>query len=289
MTLRHVAEYLLGPNVGWRELILAGLDIALVATLCFRVLLLIRGTRAVRVLAGLFLLGLGYVGAEWAGLTTFEWILGHFLSYSILFGVIVLFQDDIRRGLAQLGQGGVLAALTRHEQAARVSLVEALVRAAQEMARCRHGALVVLERAAELSEVVDTGVKLDAAVASELLLAVFHPGGPLHDGAAIIRGGRLVAAGCVLPLTHAQTGRDLGTRHRAAVGLTEEVDALVVVVSEERGEISVAVDGALHRHLDEQALRETLQKLLANRGVLSSPPSEPEPESAPAEPAGKVG
>src|SRR5918911_3410138 len=263
-------QYLLGPGTTWRDVLLAMVDIAVVGFLVYRVLLLIRGTRAVHVLVGLFLIGLGYLASQWANLVTLNWLLGHFLSYSFIFGVIVLFQADIRRGLAQLGRGRFVSDLATDERAAQAGLAEAVARACADLSRRRHGALVVLERTADLGDVVDTGVNIDGACTPELLLALFHPGGALHDGAVVIQRGRVAAASCLLPLTATPTARDLGTRHRAALGLAEEVDAAVIVVSEERGEISLAVDGALHRSLDEAALRQLLARLLSRaepRGV----------------------
>lgn len=257
-----IIQYLLGPGTTWREVLLAGADIAVVGFLVYRVLLLIRGTRAIQVLLGLFVLGLGYLASQWANLVTLNWLLGHFLTYSFIFGVIVLFQADIRRGLAQLGRGQFLADLVGDPRAAQAGMAEAVARAAGELSRKRHGALIVLERTGELTDVLESGVKLDALCTPELLLALFQPGGALHDGAAVIQRGRVAAASCLLPLTTTATGRDVGTRHRAALGLAEEVDAAVVVVSEERGEISLAIAGALHRGLDEAALRQLLASLM---------------------------
>jgi diadenylate cyclase len=256
-------QYLLGPGTTWREVLAAFLDVAVVSFLVYRVLLLIRGTRAIHVLVGLFLLGIGYLGSQWANLITLNWLLGHFLTYSFIFGVIVLFQADIRRGLAQLGRGRFLSDLAGDDGAAHAGLADAVARAAADLSRRRHGALIVLERTADLGDVIESGVRIDAACAPELLLAVFQPGGALHDGAVVIQHGRVAAASCLLPLTSTPTARDLGTRHRAALGLAEEVDAAVVIVSEERGEISLAVDGALHRGLDDAALRQLLARLLA--------------------------
>jgi len=256
-------QYLLGPGTTWREVLLAFVDVAVVGYLIYRVLLLIRGTRAIHVLVGLFLLGIGYLASQWANLITLNWLLGHFLTYSFIFGVIVLFQADIRRGLAQLGRGQFLTEIASEDRVAQAAMVEPIARAAAELSRRRHGALVVVERSGDLGDVADTGVKLDALCTKELLLSVFQPGGALHDGAVIVQGGRIAAASCLLPLTAAPTGRDVGTRHRAALGLTEEIDAAVVVVSEERGEVSLAVDGSLHRGLDEAALRGLLSRILA--------------------------
>src|SRR5919198_92207 len=169
-------QYLLGPGTTWREVLAAFLDVAVVAFLVYRVLLLIRGTRAIHVLVGLFLLGVGYLASQWANLVTLNWLLGHFLTYSFIFGVIVLFQSDIRRGLAQLGRGRIVAELIGDDRAAQAGLAEAIARAAGELSRRRHGALVVLERTADLADVVDTGVKIDAACTPELLLSLFQPG-----------------------------------------------------------------------------------------------------------------
>jgi len=251
--------YLLGPDATLADALLAAVDVAVVAYLCYRVLLLIQGTRAVAILSGLLLVGVAYLGAEWAGLLTLSWILGHFLSYSFIFGVIVLFLPDIRRALAELGRSSrSLTAFVHGGRDARLEAVDAVVRAAVDLARRRVGALMVLERTATLTDLADSGLRLDAAVTPELLVCLFQPSGPIHDGAVIVQGNRLTAAGCLLPLTTAAAAAELGTRHRAALGLAEEVDAAVVVVSEERGEISVALDGVLHRHLDESRLRSLL-------------------------------
>jgi diadenylate cyclase len=285
--LPHPIDYLLGPDTSIGDVFLAVLDVAVVAYLVYRVLRVIRGTRAVAVLAGLLLVGLAYLGAQAAGLETLTWLLGHFLSYSFIFGVIVLFQADIRRGLAQLGRSSrLLAVLARDDRAAQVGAVDAVVKGAVQLARRRHGALIVLERSADLSDVMDSGLRLDAVLSPELLLSLFLPQGPIHDGAAVVQGARVAAAGCLLPLSSAAAPSELGTRHRAALGLVEEVDAAVVVVSEERGEISLALDGALHRGLDEKALRALLHSLFVahgrpGAGGRSGPPARPAPTPAP--------
>lgn len=273
-------DYLLGPGTRLRDLGLAVVDAGVVSYLFYRVLLLIRGTKALNVLVGLSVLGVAYLGSQLAGLVTLNWLLGHFLTYTFIFGVIVLFQSDIRRGLAHLGRRGLLAWLQPVDRAAQVGAVEAVVRAAADFSRRRVGALLVLERLADLYDVMDTGVRLDAALSPELLGSIFHSGGPLHDGAVVVQRGRIVAARCLLPLTQHDAAPELGTRHRAALGLAEEVDAVVVVVSEERGEISLAVDGALHRRLDEDGLREKLLELLVEGGgkVRRAPAAAPAPE-----------
>jgi diadenylate cyclase len=264
--LPNALTYLLGPDATLRDALLAAVDVAVVGFLIYRVLRLIRGTRATAILVGLGVLGVVYLGADRAGLYTLSWLLGHFLSYSFIFGVIVLFQSDLRRVLADLGRGShLLAALTRDDRATQVGVVDAVVKAAVELARRKVGALVVMQRSADLADVAGNGLRLDAAVTPELLLAIFHTGSPIHDGAVVVQGSRVAAAGCLLPLSTEPAAQELGTRHRAALGLAEEVDAAVVVVSEERGEISLALDGALHRRLDETALRALL------RGVIVPP------------------
>jgi diadenylate cyclase len=262
VTVPSILRYLLGPDSTWRDVAGAVLDGAVVAFVVYRVLLLIRGTRAINVLVGLFLLGIAYLGSQWANLVTLNWLLGHFLSYSFLFGVIVLFQADIRRGLAHLGRSSFLRLLAPDERREQAGVVEAVARAAGQLAQHRRGALIVVERTADLGDLAEGGVRVDAEVSAELLVALFEPGGPLHDGAVVIRRGRIVAARCLLPLAATPELRDVGTRHRAALGLAEEVDAAVVVVSEERGEISLAVDASLHRGVDPGALREHLARVL---------------------------
>ncbi|HET6439301.1 MAG TPA: diadenylate cyclase CdaA [Anaeromyxobacter sp.] len=257
----RVVQYVLGPDATWTDLGRSIVDVTLLGYLFYRVLLLIRGTRAIRVLAGLFLLSIAYLVSQWANLVTLNWFLGSFVSYSFIFGMIVLFQTDIRRGLAHLGRGGgLLARLAGEERRAQSGTIETVARAAAELSRLRRGALLVLERLGNLDELVETGVQLDAVLSAEILLAIFESGGALHDGAVVVHRGRVVAASCLLPLTTTPTARELGTRHRAALGLAEEVDAVVVVVSEERGEISLAVDGELRRGLDEDALRQLLAR-----------------------------
>lgn len=258
MPLESLAA-LFTPEGPWSATIAAA-DVALVSYLIYRVLLLIKGTNAVPMLAGLGMITGLFFASKWLGLTTFHWVLGQFLSYSLIFGVIVIFQADIRRGLARLGSGWHLL----HDRAGEASRIEEVVSAAEKLAARREGALIVLARSAELTEIASTGVRLDAEVSEELLLAIFMHGAPMHDGAALISGGRIAAARCVLPLTsRTDVGKDLGTRHRSAIGLSEEVDAVVVVVSEERGSISLALDGQIHRDLDREVIRKYLLRLFA--------------------------
>jgi len=252
-------SHLVGIGGGW-YLVWAAVDVLLVSYVIYRVLLLIKGTTAVPMLVGLGMITIAFFASKWLGLTTFHWLVSQFLSYSLIFGIIVLFQADIRRGLARLGQGWSLA--SDREEALRV---EEIVQATMKLAKLRYGALIVVERSAELNELIGAGVRLDAEISEELLLSLFKPGTALHDGAVVVAKGRIAAAKCVLPLSsNPIVGHDLGTRHRSALGLTEEVDAVVIVVSEERGRISLAVGGKLHRDIDPDVLRKFLLKLNAS-------------------------
>lgn len=245
------------------------IDIAVVAVGVYWLLKLIRGTRAVQILVGLLALIAMSVFSQLFQLTTLMWIFDHFLSSAVLI-IIVLFQADIRRMLARVGRGVSRSAARRQE----TQTLEEVARAAQTLAQKRVGALIVLERDTQLDDQVEGGVALDAAVSKDLLVSLFLPYSPLHDGAALIQGGRVSRAGCILPLSGRQDlPEGLGTRHRAAVGLTEENDAVVVVVSEETSDVSVVSGGQLVRNLDSDRLRTTLLEKLAAR--------RPEPGGAP--------
>jgi uncharacterized protein (TIGR00159 family) len=234
-------------------------DIALVTLGVYWLLILIRGTRAVQILVGLLLLiGTSLVSQAFE-LTTVEWILDNFLSSAVLI-IIVLFQSDIRRALARVGRG-VFPSVARQEE---TQLAEEVARSAQALAQKRLGALFVLERETHLSDLIEAGTEIDAAVKRDLLISIFLPQSPLHDGAVVLQGGRIAQAGCILPLTlREDLPEGVGTRHRAAVGITEESDAVVVVVSEETQALSIVVAGVMVRSLDGARLREVLRDVLA--------------------------
>ncbi len=235
------------------------IDIALVTLGVYWLLILIRGTRAVQILVGLLLLiGTSLVSQAFE-LTTVEWILDNFLSSAVLI-IIVLFQADIRRALARVGRG-VFPSVAKQEE---TQLAEEVARAAQSLAQKRVGALFVLERETHLSDLIEAGTAIDAAVKRDLLVSLFMPQSPLHDGAVVIQGGRIAQAGCILPLTlREDLPEGVGTRHRAAVGITEESDAVVIVVSEETQALSIVVGGVMARSLDGAGLREVLRDVLA--------------------------
>jgi diadenylate cyclase len=237
-------------------------DIALVYYIIYRLLLIIKGTRAFQMLAGLGLIVLVLIASRALEFYTLDWLIHSFWSQIVL-AIVVLFQPEIRRALAQVGERHLFRSLSPVEES---KFIEETVKAAVSMANKRIGALIVLERDTDLSTIVEMGTELDAKVTKEILVSIFLPYSPIHDGAAIIRSGRIIAAGCFLPLTlSSNLSKSLGTRHRAAVGLTEESDAVVVVVSEETGEISVVTGGTIAHNTDAPALRKTLSDIFVKK------------------------
>jgi diadenylate cyclase len=237
-------------------------DIALVYYLFYRLLLIIKGTRAFQMLIGIGLIVLVLIASQFFEFYTLDWLIHSFWSQIVL-AVVILFQPEIRRTLARVGERHMFRSLSAVEGS---KFIEETVKAVVNMANKRIGALIVLERDSDLTTIVEMGIELDAKVTKEILISIFLPYSPIHDGAAIIRSGRLIAAGCFLPLTlSSNISKSLGTRHRAAVGLTEESDAVVVVVSEETGEISLVVNGAIENNADAPALRKSLSDMFVRK------------------------
>jgi len=240
----------------------AVLDILIVSILIYQVLILIRGTRAVQMALGVGVLVIFFYLARWFRLETVQWILTNLLPY-IGFGLIVLFSAEIRRALANIGKNPLLRRLS---QSPFLEICDDIVLAATTLASQRIGALIVIEREIGLKNYIDSGIRVDAALSYDLLVAIFAPGAPLHDGAVIIQKDRISAAACFLPLTvNPILSKELGTRHRAAIGVTEESDAVVVVVSEESGIISLVRSGHIERTLDGDALRDRLEGIFEGR------------------------
>lgn len=236
-------------QVTWRDI----LDVVLVGYIFFRLILLIKGTRAVSVVYGLLLVVIAYFAAGQFGLYTLNWLLGNFLG-SIFLVVIILFRRDIRKALAAMGATTIFK-----KDAVRSEVLDELILALVQMAKTRTGALIVIERNIPLSDVVSGGIELDALFSKDLLLTIFHLDTPLHDGAVIIRDNKVHAAACILPLAVGlKHEASLGTRHRAAIGVTEETDAVALIVSEERGSISLAVGGRITSGLNEVRLQKVL-------------------------------
>ncbi|MBX6352422.1 MAG: TIGR00159 family protein [Thermoflavifilum sp.] len=246
--------------------VLDAVDILIVAFVVYRGLLLIRGTRAVQLLKGVVVILVATMVSSMLHLQALNWLLNKIITIG-LFAIPVVFQPELRRALEQLGRGGFFSlSFGTSDAPDMLQVVAEVVKAAQVLAKNRIGALIVLERTTGLSEYIETGTAIEGLVSAELLIHTFIPGTPLHDGAVIIRGAHIVAAGCFLPLTDdTRLDKQLGTRHRAGIGVTEQSDAVAVIVSEETGQISVAVDGALRRNLGEHALRETLEHLMVRK------------------------
>lgn len=233
-------------------------DILLVTAGIYWLLLLIRGTRAIQILVGLLVLIALSLASELFQLAGLGLILENFLGSAVLI-IVILFQNDIRRALARVGRGFFPSFSVEQE----LQVVEEIVRTAGALSQRRHGALIVLERESNLGDLIEAGTSVDATLSKDLLTSIFQPSSPLHDGAVVIQEGRVSSAGCILPLTlRTDLPEGLGTRHRAAVGITEETDALVVVVSEETGKIAVVLGGDMLTGLDAPKLRVVLRDVL---------------------------
>ena len=255
----YLTSLLRRPPVGWWDL----LDIAIVSILIYEFLKLIRGTRAVQMAVGSLLNIMLFYLSRLAPLQTLNWMIRNMLVY-VVFAAIVIFQSDIRRALAHFGQAPFFRYFNRQESAGET--IEEIVVATTMLSAQKTGAIVAIEREIGLRNYIESGIPLDAELTYDLLVTIFQPGSPLHDGAVVIQEDRVAAAACFLPLTvNPRVGRELGTRHRAAIGLTEENDAVAVVVSEETGQISLALDGRIERGLTAERLRERLRSLIMLR------------------------
>jgi diadenylate cyclase len=245
------------------------LDIVLVAILIYQFLSLVRGTRAAPMLVGVATLGLAFYFARLGELRTLNWLLSTLLPY-VVFALIVVFQSEIRHALANLGSR---ISLMRSSSSV-VDVYDDIVLAANLFSQNQTGALIVIEREIGLRTYIESGVALDARLSYDLLATIFRPSAPLHDGAVIVQRDRIAAAACFLPLSmNPVLSTQLGTRHRAAIGITEETDAVAVIISEETGIISVAVAGSVERELTLERLRERLSHLLRRYAPAPSLPS----------------
>jgi diadenylate cyclase len=252
-------SFLRRPPIGWWDIA----DILVVSILIYEVLKLIRGTRAVQMaLGGCVLVGLFY-GSRWGHLETVNWLVRNLIGY-VVFAVIVLFQSDIRRALAHFGRAPFFRYLAKTESAEES--IEELVMAASLLSSQRIGAIIAIQREVGLRNYIEGGIRLDAILTYDLLQSIFLPSSPLHDGAVIVQDNRVASAACFLPLTvNPKLSKELGSRHRAAIGLTEENDSVAIVVSEETGSVSIVVDGQIERGLDRDQLRARLRSLILQR------------------------
>lgn len=247
------------PPIGWWDFA----DILVVSFLIYEVLKLIRGTRAVQMALGSGVLIALLYASRWGHLETVNWLIRNLFGY-LVFAVIVLFQSDIRRALAHFGRAPFFRYFAKPEAAEES--IEELVVAANTLAGRKIGAIIALERQIGLRNYIEGGIPLDAVLTYDLLISIFQPSSPLHDGAVIVQADRIAAAACFLPLTvNPKLSKELGSRHRAAIGLTEENDSIAIVVSEETGRIALVADGQIERGLATDALRTRLHALLVHR------------------------
>jgi diadenylate cyclase len=242
----------------WQDLV----DVILMSIIVYRLLLLIKGTKAAHMLIGLGVLLVASLLSAYFEIYTVDWMIQSFWA-QIVIAIIILFQPEIRRALAQMGETQLFRTLTSAEE---LKSLEEIVRATIALANRNIGAIIAIERDTSLRDFVEIGTPLDAKVSREVLLSVFHPTSPIHDGAVVIKGNRILAAGCFLPITmSSDISKALGTRHRAALGLSEETDAVVLIVSEETGTVSMALNGKLETHLDMGALRDILTDMFTSK------------------------
>ena len=246
----------LAPKL-WPDLV----EILVVAFVIYRLLLFLVGTRAIQILVGLVILSLTYFVAVFAKFTMISYLLGVVFTYGT-FAAVVVFQPELRNALARLGQSRLMRSFARGD---RQSVAEEIAEAMDRLARAGTGAIIAVEGDIGLEEFISSGVPMDAKVSADLVTTIFTPYSPLHDGAVLVRGDRIIGAGCVLPLTQFKVqDKSLGTRHRAALGLSEETDATVLVVSEETSSISIASHGLLHRHLTPDQVRDLLSGAMSH-------------------------
>ena len=238
-------------------------DILVVSALIYAVLLLLKGTRGVQMAIGSLLLVALFYASRWSRLDTVNWLVRNVLGY-LVFGIIVLFQSDIRRALAHLGRAPFFRYFT--DESSADDAIEELVIAAGMLAAQRIGAIIAIERLIGLRSYIEGGIALDAVLTYDLIISIFQPSSPLHDGAVIVQNDRVAAAACFLPLTvNPKLAKELGSRHRAAIGITEENDSVAIVVSEEAGAISIVVDGQIERGLGPGELRTRLRTLILGK------------------------
>lgn len=247
------------PTLTWWDV----LDIAIVSVAIYELLKAVRGTRAVQMAVGSAFLVLMFYLSRWGNLKTVDWLIQNLFGY-IVFAAIVLFQADIRRALAHFGRAPFFRYFLTPEGAEET--IEELMVGATQLSAQRIGAIIVIERQIGLRNYIEAGLPLDALLTGDLLVSIFQPKSPLHDGAVIVQNDRVAAAACFLPLTvNPQLARQLGTRHRAAIGLSEENDSVAIIVSEETGRISVAFDGKIEGPFNGEQLKKRLRSLLTDR------------------------
>ena len=274
MLIHQIGDFLRATEFSWLDIV----DILIVAVIIYQLLQFIRGTHAVQMALGGLVLVTLYWTSKWADLETVNWLLRTFMPY-VVFGIIVVFQSEIRKVLAHLGKAPFPGAFSARKTE---ELIDEMILASTKLASQRTGAIMVLEREMGLRSYIETGIALDAVLTYDLLISIFNPGTPLHDGAVIVQGNRVAAAACFLPLTvNSELSRTLGSRHRAAIGVTEDTDAVAIVVSEETGIISLVSGGRIRRELDGPSLKQALlEALVVEETAEAAAGTAPEAEAA---------
>lgn len=240
-------------DLTWNEGLKDVIDIVIVSYIIYQLILLIRGTRAVQLLKGIFVLVATWAISTWLNLYTLKWLMNQMFNWGVI-TVLIIFQPELRRALEQLGRGKLFGRSTVEDRDINDKVSE-IIKAVNYLSKRKIGALIVFERDTGLNEYIESGTKMESRISSELLINLFIPNTPLHDGAVIVRGGQIMAAGCYLPLSENPfISKELGTRHRAAIGISEMCDALSVVVSEETGQVSLALNGLIVRDIKEESL-----------------------------------
>lgn len=249
----------LSENVHWYDYLNDVLDIVVVTYVIYKLMMIVRGTKAVQLIKGISIILVSWFLSGFFGLKTLQFLLNQVITYGLL-GIIIIFQPELRRGLEHLGRTSNLFGRTStSDEDKQRQMIEAIVSSAQYMSKRRIGALIAIERDTGLNEYVETGIRMDSHITSQLIINLFIPNTPLHDGAMIIQDGKIAAAACYLPLSESpHIDKALGTRHRAAIGVSEVTDSVTLTVSEETGAVSLAIAGRLYRELDEEALRNKL-------------------------------
>lgn len=249
----------LSENVHWYDYLNDVLDIVVVTYVIYKLMMIVRGTKAVQLIKGISIILVSWFLSGFFGLKTLQFLLNQVITYGLL-GIIIIFQPELRRGLEHLGRTSNLFGRTStSDEEKQRQMIEAIVSSAQYMSKRRIGALIAIERDTGLNEYVETGIRMDSHITSQLIINLFIPNTPLHDGAMIIQDGKIAAAACYLPLSESpHIDKALGTRHRAAIGVSEVTDSVTLTVSEETGAVSLAIAGRLYRELDEEALRNKL-------------------------------
>ncbi|MBB3111770.1 diadenylate cyclase [Paenibacillus phyllosphaerae] len=240
-------------DLTWNEWIKDIIDVAIVSYIIYKLILLVRGTKAVQLLKGIFVLVGTWAFSTWFNLYTLKWLMNQMFTFGVV-TVLIIFQPELRRALEQLGRGKLFSRTSVVEKDVNDRITE-IIKSVNYMSKRKIGALIVFERDTGLNDYIESGIQMESLISSELLINLFIPNTPLHDGAVIVRGNQIMAAGCYLPLSENPfISKELGTRHRAAIGVTEVCDAVSVIVSEETGQVSLAVGGMIVRDIKEESL-----------------------------------